>query len=637
MPLAHHRQWLAPLLALLALLVAPAWPGATGGEVAAHAQLVASSPGGGEVLDEPPDELRLVFSERLEEQVTSLDVRAGDGTVLVSRGGTIDPEDRYALVLASPDLPDGVYTVTWRTLSADDGHTAEGFFSFAIGDTEAAIPGAGHAMDHADADPLRVAGRWLTYLGLLLALGMPIFHAVVVRAGPMPPELRRLLAVGRGLSAGATLVVVTAAALEADAFPAYLTETRNGLLHLARAAVALVGAAALLTLPPRIAGVAAAAAGMGGIVLLVAAGHASALPGAAPIAVHVTHVAGVAVWVSGVVALFILVVRPGMLAVGGRPELRSLVPRFSALALVSIGIVGLTGIYAAWTQAGAIVTTDTGYGRTLIVKTLLAGAALAVGGLNYLDGGRLVQWLPAIRTRLGVEGAAIAAVLLATAVLAVTPPTDEAGGIAIEPIPDAFGTITPGMAMELAPGRPGVNRIVVTTTDALAMGAELELSLDRLDTGSTTRVPLVPEGDHGPTDGGEADHDGGAHDGPTAAVTDGSARWTADAVVLPAGSAWDTTVRVLLPGTDREVDRQRYAFTLGEAGIESGTLRTLLDPATAAGGLLVLAGALAVGIGLGGLQLPRTEAAASRVALVGGGAVAVVCGVTIGIQRVLGT
>jgi copper transport protein len=621
----------APLLAILALLVAPALPGATGNQVAAHAQLVASSPAAGETVAEPPDELRLIFSERLEDQVTSLDIRAGDGTVVVSRGGSVDPDDRYALVLAAPDLADSVYTVTWRTLSADDGHTAEGFFSFAIGTTEAAIPGAGHAADHAEADPLRVAGRWLTYLGLLLALGMPIFHAVVLRYGPMPRSLLRLLAVGLGISAVATLVVVTAAALEADAFPAYLVETRNGLLHLARAGVALAGVVALLVLPAALAGIAAAGAGLGGIVLLVAAGHASAVPGVgAPIG-HVVHVAGVAIWASGVVALLLLVLRPSLLTGGAPLELRSIVPRFSALALVSIAIVGLTGLYAAWTQAGVIVSTETAYGRTLIVKLLIAIAGLGIGGLTYLDGGRLLRWLPAMRTRLGVETAAIAGVLLASAVLAITPPAEEAGGVAIEPIPDAFGLMTPGMAMEVAPGRPGVNRIIVTTTDALAMSAELELSLDRLDTGSTTRVVLRPEGDHP-----GMDHGGTDHGGMTTPAADGSARWSADALILPAGSAWDTTVRVLLPGTDREVDRQRYAFTLDGGGIATGARRTLLDPATIAGGLLLLGGGLAVGLGLGGVRLPRTEAVASRVALLGGGGAAAASGAAIGLQRVLG-
>ena len=55
-----HRAWrLAGAGALFALLMGPALPGAAGGRVLAHAQLVASSPGSGTIVPEAPDEIRL--------------------------------------------------------------------------------------------------------------------------------------------------------------------------------------------------------------------------------------------------------------------------------------------------------------------------------------------------------------------------------------------------------------------------------------------------------------------------------------------------------------------------------------------------------------------------------------------------
>ena len=83
-----------------------------------------------------------------------------------------------------------------------------------------------------------------------------------------------------------------------------------------------------------------------------------------------------------------------------------------------------------------------------------------------------------MRTRLTIEVALIGSVLLMTAALATTPPTEGTTGVAIAPVPDAFGDTTPGMSLTLAPGRPGVNRATVTTTDAMAMisgGLELVL------------------------------------------------------------------------------------------------------------------------------------------------------------------
>ncbi len=74
-------------------------------------------------------------------------------------------------------------------------------------------------------------------------------------------------------------------------------------------------------------------------------------------------------------------------------------------------------------------------------------------------------------------------------------------------------------------------------------------------------------------------------------------------------------------------------------GIEDLTLTTnasLLDPALGVGVLLLLGGGLALGLGLGGFTLPRTEAVASQTALLTGGGVSVVLGGLIGLSRLLG-
>jgi len=624
------RSWrLAGAIAGVVLLAGPALPWPAGGRVAAHAHLVASSPGAGSIVPDAPAELRLVFSEPLEPQFTSLDLVADDGAVVLSRAGEIDPEDPYALVVSDLDLTDGIYQVNWRTLSAADGHTAEGFFSFAVGPLIGSLPGAG-GMTHTETDPARVAGRWLTYIGLLLALGIAVFHRVVIRSGHMPRTLVRLLAAGLGISALATLGVAIAAAAEAGSVVDYLVGSRNGALQLARAAVAGAGATALLVVPPRLAGIVAAATGLAGIALLVGAGHATALPGSVPFLAQVIHVVGAAVWIGGIVGLLALLVRPGLLNERDRrPAMRTFVPRFSALALVSIGLVAMTGVYAAWIQTGALLTAETDYSRTLLLKSGFALGALALGGLNFLDGGRMRDWLDGMRWRLTMEAAAVGVVLLFTAALAITPPTEEATGVGIEPIPDAFGEVMPDLGLDVVPGRPGVNRVVVYTSDALAAGSpSLELVLDRIDSGTTTRVPLVILGmagmDHGEGIAGMYDVN-----------ADGLVEWVADAVVLPAGSAWDTSVLILTQdGT--ELTRQRFAFTLGEASIEEGRTSTLLDPATGVAIVLFLGGALGLGLGLGGMPLPRCEPLASRLALVVGGTVAALLGVAIGASRLIG-
>ena len=86
-----------------------------------------------------------------------------------------------------------------------------------------------------------------------------------------------------------------------------------------------------------------------------------------PIIGQVVHVAGAAVWIGGIVCLLVLVRMAGLL-IGPIVvrAMRSLVPRFSALALAVDRPGGLTGVYSVVRQTGVLLDTGTAYGRTLI-------------------------------------------------------------------------------------------------------------------------------------------------------------------------------------------------------------------------------------------------------------------------------
>jgi putative copper export protein/methionine-rich copper-binding protein CopC len=623
------RWWrLAGAIAVLAVLASPALPGAAGGQVLAHAQLVASSPASGAVLPESPEALRLIFSEPLESQVTSLDLRTLDGTPILDRAGEVDPDDPHALVAVPPRLDDGIYSITWRSLSAADGHIVEGFLHFGVGEVQVDLPGASSHEVHGDADVIGVVGRWLTYVGLLAAIGLAAFHWLVLRESAMPRRLIQLLAAGLALAAIATLLSALAAGVESGAGAAYLVESRTGLLQLARALVAGVGAAALIWGPALWARPIAIGTGLAGVALLITAGHASAIPGVVPILAGIVHVVAVALWVGGVAGLLVLVLRPAWICETA-PTLRTVVPRFSAIALTSVGFVVATGAFSAWVQTGDLIPIGSEYGRTLIIKGALVAGALGIGGLNYLDGGRMRRWLDGFPTRLKVETLLAAAILVMSAALATTPPMTEPTGVEIEPLPDAFGEVAPNMGMRVVPGRPGVSRIVVTTSPAMVAIDRMELALERLDTGSSTNVPLVLEGMEGLAPMPDMQHS--AHVAPN---PDGTINWNADALVLPAGSSWDASVRILTDdGT--ELSRQRFAFALDEIGVSAGAVEPLLTWGVVIAAALAVGGAVGLGLGLGGFVLPRCERLASWTALVAGGAAGVVLGLLIGLQQLV--
>src|SRR5919202_3371185 len=118
---------LAALLLLVTAAEAPA-------VALAHANLERAEPAAGSALDQPPPQLRLFFSEPLDSSFSRVQV-LDDKREAVDRGDSrVAPDDPRAMLVSLPSsLPNGVYTVSWRTLSAVDGHTVNGAYPLIIG------------------------------------------------------------------------------------------------------------------------------------------------------------------------------------------------------------------------------------------------------------------------------------------------------------------------------------------------------------------------------------------------------------------------------------------------------------------------------------------------------------------------
>jgi methionine-rich copper-binding protein CopC len=118
--------------AVLAVLLAAAL--ALGGAVSAfaHAEPDTVSPGEGAVVTSPPAEVVIVMSQEVVRgDQTGIDVFDAEGNEVSAVEAVVDNGDRRRVSVALPaSLAPGVYTVRWRTLSAEDGDTANGEYSF---------------------------------------------------------------------------------------------------------------------------------------------------------------------------------------------------------------------------------------------------------------------------------------------------------------------------------------------------------------------------------------------------------------------------------------------------------------------------------------------------------------------------
>jgi methionine-rich copper-binding protein CopC len=102
--------------------------------VSAHARYDHSVPDVSTALDGMPFVLRTYYSQELISASTvrvldasGVQVDLGDGRV------DLDDPDRKAMTVSLPELPVGLYTVEWTTVSAEDGDSEVGTFAIGVG------------------------------------------------------------------------------------------------------------------------------------------------------------------------------------------------------------------------------------------------------------------------------------------------------------------------------------------------------------------------------------------------------------------------------------------------------------------------------------------------------------------------
>ena len=94
------------------------------GSALGHAYLDHADPPPGSTLAQAPTQLRLTFSEQVDSAFSQLHVLNARRETIDRGDGAVAADDPRAMVVSlQPGLADGVYTVAWRTLSADDGHS----------------------------------------------------------------------------------------------------------------------------------------------------------------------------------------------------------------------------------------------------------------------------------------------------------------------------------------------------------------------------------------------------------------------------------------------------------------------------------------------------------------------------------
>ncbi len=410
----------------------------------AHANLLQSDPPANAVLSAPPAEIRLWFSEPLEPSFSAITLRDSAGHAIETPPAQVDPQDNHQLKLALKELPEGLYTISWRVVSMADGHQTQGSIPFSIG----VGLGAGGLLEATEA-PISVDGaliRWLNILGLSAGLGGVGFLLLVwMPSAPtghdrIEKRLRAVIWLGwgvMGLGALALLLLHTAqfggttlwGAVTSPALE-QIFNTRFGSLWLARLILWVALAQLLLwarTYPPVY--TLALLVGMGILATQSLFSHASAQPlPAIGVANHFIHLMAAIVWLGGLIAFLVTLYSVRRYITHPTPLVAQLVGRFSNLGRVCVALLAVSGFYSAWLQVGswdALLTTR--YGQVLIIKTLLIIPLVAIAGYNLIFTSRGLArgdalWIVRLRAAISAEIALLIGVMMSVGALTSAQP-----------------------------------------------------------------------------------------------------------------------------------------------------------------------------------------------------------------------
>jgi copper transport protein len=395
-------------------------------EAFAHPFYVDSIPKPFQNTPESPGEVSVFFSEPIELPYSDISVLGADGKAVDNKDAhNVNGQTSSIAVSLQDNPPSGIYTVNTKVLSAVDGHVVDNSFTFGIAteatsgsngeDGDGANQLAGLSGRQSEKDILSIEeslSRFPGYVGQVIAFGVAFAMIWLWKPFNHVPWLLELLAPFRNrlssialkiLIVGASLILVSGIAMiivqstSVDATILEIISTKFGNVWTVR----MIQASALLLLTisifrrstkrgqhsstAEISAVLALALSLLVTYSLIAHAAASNLPLA--ILADFCHSIVASIWIGGVIFLaFAFIPKLATLRVSDSVKaavLSILIPRFSTVVVVSLGIILITGPLLLWTLENDLeITLASLYGRVLLGKLSIGLVMIAMGGYH---------------------------------------------------------------------------------------------------------------------------------------------------------------------------------------------------------------------------------------------------------------
>ena len=366
----------------------------------AHPFLVDSEPGQGQNAAVGTTQIIVFYSEAIEIDFSELKVFDSNGNK-IDNMDTAYYEGESSLVITTPSLEDGIYTVTSKVLSKIDGHLVQAAIIFGVGEAQVDLSLL-EAQEESETTFLpEAAARFPGIIGQTVVLGSVISGIVIwgtqrKRFGKESRDLvnqtyRFKFAKLTGISLVAVFasnfIILAVQTLRLETSPIDVIDTAFGTTWLIRMIITIIllGIWFWMERKPHLSPkkhIPMLAASLVLIFTTTMMGHGAATELTAPIILDYVHNLLASVWIGGVI-FFGFVLLPTLASLDGIQKAKvtlAMLPRYSGMITIALGILIITGPTLLWFLESDVASlTNSTYGSLIIAKIMLAIVLIGFG------------------------------------------------------------------------------------------------------------------------------------------------------------------------------------------------------------------------------------------------------------------
>ncbi len=370
----------------------------------AHPFLLDSEPGQGQNAPAGTTQIITNYSEAVEIGFSELRVYDANGNQIDNKDTAYNGGETSLVVTTQP-LEDGVYTITSKVLSKVDGHLVQAAIVFGVGDVK--IDSSlleGQESSESTFIPESIA-RFPGLVGQTIVLGgiivsITIWSSQQTRFRDVFTDINEQFKIkfskiiGYGIIAtfASNFIMLGVQTWRLEASPLDVIGTTFGTTWLIRMIITIIiiGLWFLMEKKNKISIKEQIPLLVASLILIATTtmmGHGASTELEAPWILDYAHNLLSSIWIGGVI-FFAFVALPTITKTDNSTKEKivlSLIPRFSGLFIIAIGILIITGPTLLWFLDDNVTSlTDSTYGKLILIKIGIAAAMIAFGGFNQI-------------------------------------------------------------------------------------------------------------------------------------------------------------------------------------------------------------------------------------------------------------